>query len=363
MADEHPFFSTERRPSVEGPFLLEEVQLANRNCGVLLEALRYDLTPAGLHYLLNHFDVPYVAGGRHGRSRSPGGSRGRRAFRSMKSRRSRREPLPVTLECAGNGRGAMSPRYPSMPWISEAVGTAEWTGTPLRHVLDRVGVGEDAVEIAFIGADRGFDRGIEHAFGRSLKRELALERRRAAGLGHERGAAAASAWLSAAADRAGLVRHGEREMADAHRGAARSPSMASSRSSGYHYRSEPDGPRTPVTHMRVKSLLVPPGIPGLVYAPPAGGGGHDDALRPRVVGRRRADRAGGGGHRRRLAARPSSIRRRASLPGAAGVAYGTREPANTSCPAARPMPMARRSRWRRAGMPAASATTPCTACG
>ena len=30
---------------------------------------------------------------------------------------------------------------------------------------------------------------------------------------------------------------------------------------GYHYRSEPDGPRTPITHMRVKSLLVPPGIP------------------------------------------------------------------------------------------------------
>ena len=30
---------------------------------------------------------------------------------------------------------------------------------------------------------------------------------------------------------------------------------------GYHYRSVPGGPRTPVTHMRVKSLLVPPGIP------------------------------------------------------------------------------------------------------
>jgi DMSO/TMAO reductase YedYZ molybdopterin-dependent catalytic subunit len=30
---------------------------------------------------------------------------------------------------------------------------------------------------------------------------------------------------------------------------------------GYHFRSVPDGPRTPVTHMRVKSLLVPPGIP------------------------------------------------------------------------------------------------------
>ena len=43
-----------------------------------------------------------------------------------------------------------------------------------------------SVEIAFIGADRGFDRGMEHAFGRSLKRELALERGCAAGVGHER---------------------------------------------------------------------------------------------------------------------------------------------------------------------------------
>ena len=47
--------------------------------------------------------------------------------------------LRVTLECAGNGRGAMTPRYPSMPWLHEAVGTAEWTGTPLRYVLERAG--------------------------------------------------------------------------------------------------------------------------------------------------------------------------------------------------------------------------------
>src|SRR4029079_2066487 len=81
--------------------------------------------------------------------------------------------LRVTLECAGNGRGALTPRYPSMPWVYEAVGTAEWTGTPLRNLLDRAGVREDAVDIAFLGADRGFDRGTEHDYGRSLKPEVA----------------------------------------------------------------------------------------------------------------------------------------------------------------------------------------------
>jgi len=37
---------------------LEELQLAARNHGMPLEGLRYDVTPAGMHYLLIHFDVP-----------------------------------------------------------------------------------------------------------------------------------------------------------------------------------------------------------------------------------------------------------------------------------------------------------------
>lgn len=36
----------------------EELQLAARNHGIPLEALRYDVTPAGLHYLLIHYDIP-----------------------------------------------------------------------------------------------------------------------------------------------------------------------------------------------------------------------------------------------------------------------------------------------------------------
>ena len=41
-------------------FSVEEVQLATRNHGMPLEALRYDVTPVGLHYLLTHYDIPYV---------------------------------------------------------------------------------------------------------------------------------------------------------------------------------------------------------------------------------------------------------------------------------------------------------------
>ena len=39
---------------------LEELQLAARNHGMPLEALRYPVTPVGLHYLLIHYDIPAV---------------------------------------------------------------------------------------------------------------------------------------------------------------------------------------------------------------------------------------------------------------------------------------------------------------
>ena len=53
-----------RRPSLYGrpvdPIRLEELQLAARNHGMPLEALRYPVTPVGLHYLLIHYDIPAV---------------------------------------------------------------------------------------------------------------------------------------------------------------------------------------------------------------------------------------------------------------------------------------------------------------
>ena len=45
---------------------LEELQLAARNHGMPLEALRFPVTPVGLHYLLIHYDVPVVDAGSGG---------------------------------------------------------------------------------------------------------------------------------------------------------------------------------------------------------------------------------------------------------------------------------------------------------
>jgi sulfane dehydrogenase subunit SoxC len=76
--------------------------------------------------------------------------------------------LPATFECAGNGRALLQPRPISQPWLTEAVGTAEWAGTPLKPLLDEAGVGEEAVEALFTGLDHGLEGGTPQAYERSL---------------------------------------------------------------------------------------------------------------------------------------------------------------------------------------------------
>jgi DMSO/TMAO reductase YedYZ molybdopterin-dependent catalytic subunit len=146
---------------------LEELELAARNHALPLEALRYDVTPVGLHYLLIHFDIPSVEesawrleiGGRVARQLTL-------TLADVKARPS--TTLAVTLECAGNGRALLSPRPVSQPWVLEAVGTAEWTGTPLAPILEEAGVLPDAVDVVFSGLDRGIQGDVEHPYERSL---------------------------------------------------------------------------------------------------------------------------------------------------------------------------------------------------
>jgi hypothetical protein len=45
-----------------GDITQAELRLAARNHALPLEALRHDITPAGLHYLLVHYDIPAIDG-------------------------------------------------------------------------------------------------------------------------------------------------------------------------------------------------------------------------------------------------------------------------------------------------------------
>ena len=144
-----------------------ELRLAARNHALPLEALRYDITPAGLHYLLIHYDIPAVDPAAF--RLEIGGLVERPLSLSLEELRGReRVALPVTFECAGNGRALLQPRPISQPWLTEAVGTAEWAGTPLKPLLEEAGVRPDAVEVLFAGLDRGFEGGVSQEYERAL---------------------------------------------------------------------------------------------------------------------------------------------------------------------------------------------------
>ncbi|MEO3744733.1 sulfite oxidase [Plantactinospora sp. B5E13] len=146
---------------------LEELGLAARNHALPLEALRYDVTPVGLHYLLIHYDIPDLDAERH--TLTIDGRVERPLTLDLDALRDRpRVTRRVTLECAGNGRALLTPRPVSQPWLSEAVGTAEWTGTPLAPLLREAGLGPDAVDVVFTGADHGVERGVEQDYQRGL---------------------------------------------------------------------------------------------------------------------------------------------------------------------------------------------------
>lgn len=71
--------------------------------------------------------------------------------------RLRKEFAPVELvavcQCSGNRRGMFEPHVQGVEWGVGAMGNARWKGIRLRDVLDKAGIGKQALEVAFNGAD------------------------------------------------------------------------------------------------------------------------------------------------------------------------------------------------------------------
>jgi sulfane dehydrogenase subunit SoxC len=238
---------------------LDELELGGRNHSIPLEALRHDITPIGLHYLLTHFDIPYVDAASwrlevSGLVEKPLSL----SLDDVKTRPAR--TAAVTLECAGNGRALLEPRPLSQPWLNGAVGTAEWTGTPLAPLLQEAGVADEAAEVVFTGLDRGVQGEIEHAYERSLPVAEALRDDLLLayeingqplppqhgfplrlivpgwyGMTHVK-------WLRSIT-------------------ALDKPFTGYQQATAYHVRAAEEEQGEPVTRIRPRSLLVPPGIP------------------------------------------------------------------------------------------------------
>src|SRR5438132_10088564 len=112
------------------------------------------LTPTELFYIRSHFPTPKLDRASYqlridGAVRSPLGL-SYEELRNMPS-----ETRVATLECAGNSRVFLVPQVQGAQWELGAVSNAEWTGVPLRALLERAGLAEDACEIVLEGADRG----------------------------------------------------------------------------------------------------------------------------------------------------------------------------------------------------------------
>ena len=244
-----------RRPPITGRFTAEEVALAARNRGMPLEALRYDVTPAGLHYLLIHFDIPDADESRW--RLEIGGLAAPCVLSVAELKAMPARTLRVTMECAGNGRGQLAPRYPSVPWLEEGVSTAEWTGVPLVHVLELL---PTATEVVFHGADSGIDAGVEHHFARSLSPEESLREdvllayaMNGAALQPQHGAPLrliVPRWYGMASVK--WLRKIE---------ALDRPFDGLQQARSYRFRRAAGEKGEPCTLMRVNSLMAPPGIP------------------------------------------------------------------------------------------------------
>ena len=245
---------------ITGPDITQnELQLAVRNHSMPLEALRYEITPIGLHYLLIHFDIPAVDPDNYaltlgGQVRHPL----KFTIDQLKARPA--TTLAVTLECAGNGRARLSPRPLSQPWLVEAVGTAEWTGTRLGPLLDEAGLMDQSGDVVFTGLDRGIQADIEQQYERSLP--LAECRRDEILLAY---AINGQPLPPQHGFPLRLIVPGWYGMA--HVKWLRAITVLGSSFDGYqqatayHYRRSDDDSGEPVTRMLPRALMVPPGIP------------------------------------------------------------------------------------------------------
>jgi len=149
-------------------FTAMEITLKSRCHGQQLEGLQYPITPAGMHYLLIHYDIPKIDEDTY-EVRIEGMVKNKLKL-NMKNIRARpKVKMPVTMECAGNGRMSQLHRlWVHVPWNHEAFGTAEWGGTPLKGVLEEAGILDGAYDVVFTGRDKGIQGDEVQYFQRAI---------------------------------------------------------------------------------------------------------------------------------------------------------------------------------------------------
>ncbi len=241
---------------------LDELALAARNHAMPLEALRYDLTPVGLHYVLVHYDIPMVKAETF-RLRIEGHVDHPTELTLTDIAARPQVEATVTLECAGNGRALLDPRPVSQPWLDGAIGTARWSGTPLAPLLEEAGLRPGAVAVAFAGLDHGLEGGEEQDYERGLSLDEALRpdlllatEMNGAPLPPQHGfplRLVVPGWYGMTSVK-WLTRI---RVLDA-------PFDGYQNRNGYRWKTSEDEPGIPVERIQVRSLMAPPGYPSFL---------------------------------------------------------------------------------------------------
>jgi DMSO/TMAO reductase YedYZ molybdopterin-dependent catalytic subunit len=149
------------------------LSLSPENSETPLQELHGWVTPIRLFFVRNHFDVPEID----------------RDSWSLRVEGCVRRPLTLnweqlqaypqrsvfsTVECAGNGRSFLKKHVEGVQWGAGAVGHAEWSGVPLRFVLEEAGLTPETCEIVLEGADIGTEKG--HSGPMSFARSLPIDK-------------------------------------------------------------------------------------------------------------------------------------------------------------------------------------------
>ena len=305
---------------------VDELRLAARNHAMPLEALRWPITPVGLHYLLIHYDVPLVDPATWrlevgGAVAQPLTLDARRASRAARGRARRDDG--VRRERPGAARAPAD-----QPAVAHRGGRHRDAGAASRsrRCSTRRDRRAGAVDVVFSALDRGVEGGVEQRYERSLPLAEALGS--GAVLAYEMNGAPLPPqhgfplrlvvpgwygmtnvkWLTEIT----VVEEpfGGYQVGD--------------RATGSGRREDEEG--RPVTRMRPRSLMVPPGIPDFFTRERIVEPGACRARGTRLVGAR-ADRPRRGERRRRRvwadAAAHARPRRSVGV-GAAGRSTGSR---------------------------------------
>ena len=113
-----------------------------------IDSLRSWVTPTRLFFVRNHFPVPEIDLA-DWRLTIEGCVKNRREWTWDELMALPEHTVFSTVECAGNGRSFLASVQAGVQWGAGAVGHAEWTGVPLKVVLERSGLAAGCARSAF----------------------------------------------------------------------------------------------------------------------------------------------------------------------------------------------------------------------